>query len=95
MATALQIHLETEVQSQRSKGRTQTRQKCASAAALFSRLTVRPIGGSSRIHTQCEPVRIRRLCMRPPASPPVLAIHSEYCGGLHTTRWTSVPNATN
>jgi hypothetical protein len=31
----------------------------------------------------------------PPVSPPVLAIQSEYCGGLHTTRWTSVSNATN
>ena len=31
----------------------------------------------------------------PPVSPPILGIHSEYCGGLHNTFWTSVPNATN
>jgi hypothetical protein len=31
----------------------------------------------------------------PPATPPILGIHSEYCGGVHSHFWTSVPNATN
>lgn len=31
----------------------------------------------------------------PPASPPVLSIYTDYCGGRHMSSWSSVPNSSH